>query len=50
MKILCFDSAEALAKGDMETVFKNQKIHADNREKALTALGIDPDFQYTKLY
>ena len=28
-------SAEALAKGDMDAVFKNQKIHADNREKAL---------------
>ena len=26
---------EALAKGDMDTVFKNQKIHADAREKAL---------------
>ena len=30
-------SAEALAKGDMETVFANQKIHNDNREKALRA-------------
>ena len=28
-------TAEALAKGDMDTVFKNQKIHADAREKAL---------------
>ena len=32
---LAKSSAEALAKGDMETVFKNQKIHAENREKAL---------------
>jgi len=30
-------SAEALAKGDMETVFANQKIHSENREKALRA-------------
>ena len=30
-------SAEALANGDMETVFKYQKTHADNREKALRA-------------
>ena len=28
-------TAQALAKGDMDTVFKNQKIHADAREKAL---------------
>ena len=28
-------TATALAKGDMDTVFKNQKIHADAREKAL---------------
>ena len=28
-------SAEALVKGDMESVFKFQKTHADNREKAL---------------
>jgi hypothetical protein len=28
-------SAEALVSGDMETVFKNQKIFGDNREKAL---------------
>lgn len=28
-------TAEAMAKGDTETVFKNQKIHLDNREKAL---------------
>jgi hypothetical protein len=28
-------SAEALAKGDMDAVFKFQKNHADNREKAL---------------
>ena len=30
-------SAEALAKGDMATVFANQKTHNDNREKALRA-------------
>ena len=30
-------SAEALAKGDMETVFANQKIHNETREKALRA-------------
>ena len=34
---LAKSSAEALAKGDMETVFKYQKTHADNREKALRA-------------
>lgn len=28
-------TAEALAKGDMEVVFKNQRIHAENREKTL---------------
>ena len=28
-------TAEAMAKGDTETVLKNQKIHMDNREKAL---------------
>jgi hypothetical protein len=32
---LAKSTAEALAKGDMDTVFKNQKIHADEREKAL---------------
>lgn len=32
---LAKSSAEALAKGDMDTVFKNQKTHADTREKAL---------------
>lgn len=32
---LAVSTAEALAKGDMDTVFKNQKIHADAREKAL---------------
>ena len=32
---LAKSTAEALAKGDMDTVFKNQKIHADIREKAL---------------
>ena len=30
-------TAEALVKGDMETMFANQKIHAENREKALRA-------------
>ena len=30
-------TAEAMATGDMETVFKNQKIHNDSREKALRA-------------
>ena len=28
-------TAEAMANGDTETVFKNQKIHLENREKAL---------------
>ena len=32
---LAKSTAEALAKGDMDTVFKNQKTHADVREKAL---------------
>ena len=32
---LAVSTAEALAKGDMDTVFKNQKTHADAREKAL---------------
>lgn len=32
---LAKSSAEALAKGDMDAVFKNQKVHADTREKAL---------------
>lgn len=32
---LAKSSAKALAKGDMETVFKNQKAHAENLEKAL---------------
>ena len=32
---LAKSTAEALAKGDTDTVFKNQKIHADAREKAL---------------
>ena len=32
---LAKSSAEALAKGDMESVFKFQKTHAENREKAL---------------
>ena len=30
-------SAEALVKGDMETVFANQKIYTETREKALRA-------------
>ena len=30
-------SAEALAKGDMETVFAHQKTHIENREKTLKA-------------
>lgn len=32
---LARSSAEAMAKGDTETVLKNQKIHIENREKAL---------------
>lgn len=32
---LARSSAEALANGDMDTVFKNQKIQAETREKAL---------------
>jgi hypothetical protein len=32
---LAKSTAEALAKGDMDTVFKNQKAHADAREQAL---------------
>ena len=34
---LAQSAAEALAKGDMATVFANQKAHADAREKALRA-------------
>ncbi len=34
---LAQSTAEALAKGDMATVFANQKTHADAREKALRA-------------
>lgn len=34
---LARSSAEALVKGDMETVFKNQKTHIETREKALKA-------------
>lgn len=30
-------AAEALAAGDMEAMFKHQKTHADNREKAIRA-------------
>jgi len=50
-------SAEALAKGDMGTVFANQKLHEANREKALRAellkstprpaAGGDPKIDYT---
>lgn len=32
---LARSSAEALASGDMDTVFKNQKTHAETREKVL---------------
>ena len=32
---LAKSSAEALAKGDLDSVFKFQKTHAENREKAL---------------
>lgn len=32
---LAKSSAEALANGDTDTIFKNQKIHADNLEKTL---------------
>ena len=28
-------SAEAMAKGDIDTVFKNQRVHMENREKVL---------------
>lgn len=34
---LANSTAEALARGDMDTVFANQKAHADAREKALRA-------------
>lgn len=34
---LARSSAEAIVKGDMDTVFANQKIHTENREKALKA-------------
>ena len=30
-------TAEAMAKGDTETVFKNQKLHQETREKAIKA-------------
>lgn len=38
-------TAEAMAKGDTETVFKNQKLHLENREKALRTelLMLTPD-------
>lgn len=32
---LAKETAQAMAKGDMETVFKNQKIHLENAEKKL---------------
>lgn len=34
---LAVSSAEAIVKGDMATVFANQKVHAESREKALRA-------------
>lgn len=34
---LAQSTAEALAKGDTETVFKNQKLHQESRDKALKA-------------
>ena len=34
---LARSTAEAMAKGDTDTVFKNQKIHQENRDKALKA-------------
>lgn len=34
---LARSSAEALAKGDMDTLFANQKTHTESREKALRA-------------
>lgn len=34
---LAKSSAEAIVKGDMATVFANQKTHSENREKALRA-------------
>ncbi len=34
---LAKSAAEALAKGDIDTVFKHQRTHAENREKALRA-------------
>lgn len=34
---LARSSAEAIVKGDMDTVFANQKTHTENREKALKA-------------
>jgi hypothetical protein len=34
---LAKSTADAMAKGDTETVFKNQKLHLENREKALKA-------------
>lgn len=55
---LAESSAEAMAKGDTATVFANQKIHAENREKTLKAEwlkgtprptgGNDPKIDYTK--
>lgn len=55
---LARSSAEALAKGDTATVFANQKIHAENREKALKVEwlkgtprptgGNDPKIDYNK--
>lgn len=55
---LAESSAEAMAKGDTATVFANQKIHAESREKALKAEwlkgtprptgGNDPKIDYNK--
>lgn len=55
---LAVSSAEAMAKGDTATVFANQKIHAENREKELKAEwlkgtprpagGNDPKIDYNK--
>lgn len=55
---LAKSTAEALAKGDMNTVFANQKVHFDAREKVLRAellkgtpapaAGGDPKIDYTQ--
>ena len=38
---LAKSSAEALAKGDMDTVFKNQKVFMETKEKNLRAKALD---------